>query len=85
MSFRADKALHPFIRWDTCVAYMLAGIISEQQLQDRLDTGESRVHLEVPADILALVLCGFLASEYTINGRQESNIRFFCLATSSNR
>jgi hypothetical protein len=44
---------------------MLAEIISEQQLQDRLDSGEAKVHLDVPADILALVLDGFLASEYT--------------------
>ena len=59
------KAEHPFIRWDTCVAYMLADIITEQQLRERLESGEAREHTPVPADILALVLDGFLASDYT--------------------
>ena len=59
------KAEHPFIRWDTCVAYMLAEVISEQQLRGRLESGEAKEHTPVPADIFALVLDGFLASDYT--------------------
>ena len=43
----------------------LADILTGQQLQARLDSGEARMHTPAPANILALVLYGFLAADYT--------------------
>ena len=40
---------HPFIKWDTCVAYALAEIITVEHLEARLSKGAARMDLPVSA------------------------------------
>lgn len=56
---------HPFLKWDTCVAYNLADIISCDQLEERISKGEARLHSPTTFKVLDLVRDGFLASDFT--------------------
>jgi hypothetical protein len=57
---------HPFIKWDTCVAYGLSELTSEEKLQQLVDGREARLHQsDVSAKLLELILDGFLASDFT--------------------
>ena len=56
---------HPFIRWDTCVAYALADLTSTEQLQDFLNRGLAELRGPLRRDLLELVVAGFSASPFT--------------------
>ena len=56
---------HPFIRWDTCVAYALADLTSSDKLQDVLDRGIAELRGPLRRDLLELVVSGFSASPFT--------------------
>jgi hypothetical protein len=59
------KDEHPFLKHDTCICYALAGITGEEKLQNFLDTGFAKLHRDIEASILAEILGGFSASDYT--------------------
>lgn len=61
------KAEHPFLKWDTCVAYSLAEISTTEKLQAYLDCGRARMHEDLPIALLRDFLDGFLGSDYTKN------------------
>jgi hypothetical protein len=54
-----------FIKWDTCVEYALAEITSDERLNDYLSCGLARMHRELDAALVTLVLDGFTASDRT--------------------
>jgi hypothetical protein len=56
---------HPFIRWDTCVAYALADLTSSEKLQDLLDRGIAERRGPLRRDLPDLVVPGFSASPFT--------------------
>ena len=58
---------HPFLKWDTCVAYALAQITTTTQLDEFLTTGEARMNTPATYKLQRLVLDGFLASDQTKN------------------
>lgn len=59
------KDEHPFLKHDTCVCYGLAEITGAEKLQNFLDTGFAKLHRDIEAAILAEILAGFSASDYT--------------------
>jgi hypothetical protein len=65
------KDEHPFIKWDTCILYSLAEITTTETLQTYLDCGNAKMHQDVPADMLRLILDGFVASDFTKNRVRE--------------
>lgn len=58
---------HPFLKWDTCLAYALAEVISVDALQRRLDEGSAEMNADLKPDLLKLVVSGFGASDFTKN------------------
>jgi hypothetical protein len=61
------RAEHPFLKWDTCMSYALAEIVTEDTLQAFLDCGSARMHVPASTAVLSLILDGFLASDFTKN------------------
>lgn len=61
------KAEHPFLKWDTCISYALAEIVTAQKLQTYLEQGRARMHAPATPAVLRLILDGFLASDFTKN------------------
>jgi hypothetical protein len=61
------KTDHPFLRWDTCIAYALADIVSADDLDAYCQRGRAKMHQDVTPEILRLILDGFSASELTKN------------------
>ena len=62
-----SKNEHPFIKWDSCILYRLAEIATIETPQGNLDGGSARMQQSVRADILELILDGFIASDFTKN------------------
>ena len=62
-----QKAEHPFLKWDTCVSYAQAEIMSVEKLQAHLQCGRARMHMDATPAVLQLVLGGFSASNFTKN------------------
>ena len=58
---------HPFLKWDTCVAYGLADILNETRLDRLIATGEARLDAPATFKVQRLILEGFLASDHTKN------------------
>jgi hypothetical protein len=58
-------AEHPFVKWDTCISYALAEVSNVDRLQEQLNCGRAKMHQDVSAPVLALILDGFTASDYT--------------------
>ena len=56
---------HPFIRWDTCVAYALAELTSSEQLEDLINRGTAQRQAPLRSDLLRLIVDGFLGSDFT--------------------
>ena len=61
------KAEHPFLKWDTCISYAQAEIMSVEKLQAHLQCGRARMHLDATPAVLQLVMRGFSASDFTKN------------------
>ncbi len=59
------KDEHPFLKHDTCVCYGLAEITGSEKLQAFMDTGLAKPHRDIEASILAEIVSGFTASDYT--------------------
>jgi hypothetical protein len=38
------KGEHPFLKWDTCISYAQAEIVTEKKLQAHLDYGRAKMH-----------------------------------------
>ena len=74
------KAEHPFLRWDTCVAYALAEIMSVDKLRNYIDCSTAKMHVRATEELLKLVLDGFSASAFTKN-----RVREFVLAHKASR
>lgn len=62
-----QKAEHPFLKWDTCISYAQAEIMSVEKLQAHLQCGRARMHMDATPAVLQLVLGGFSASNFTKN------------------
>jgi len=58
---------HPFLKWDTCISYGQAEIMSVEKLQAHLQGGRARMHAEATHVLLQLILGGFSASDFTKN------------------
>lgn len=58
-------AEHPFVKWDTCVYYAQAEILSCGQLQNHIDCGLAKMHKDLDKELLSLIVDGFIASNYT--------------------
>jgi hypothetical protein len=58
---------HPFVKWETCALYALAEVTSIDKLCEYIDCGLARMHYDVSNQLLALILDGFTASDYTKN------------------
>lgn len=69
VTFLRDE--HPFIKRDTCILYALAEINTTEKLQAHLKSGDAKMHQDVPAEMLALILDGFTASNRTKNRVRE--------------
>lgn len=39
------KAEHPFLKWDTCISYALAEIVTAEKLQTYLEQGRAKMHV----------------------------------------
>jgi hypothetical protein len=63
--FRAAE--HPFLKWDTCISYAQAEIMSVEKLQAHLQGGRARMHVDATQAVLQLILAGFSASDFTKN------------------
>jgi hypothetical protein len=61
------KHEHTFVKWDTSIAYALAEITTCDAIQDRLDCGLAKIHTDLDAAIVKLILDGFIASDFTKN------------------
>jgi hypothetical protein len=66
-----SKNEHPFIKWDSCILYGLAEITTIDALQGYLDCGSAKIQQSVRADILKLIVDGFIASDFTKNRVRE--------------
>ena len=73
------KTEHPFLRWDTCVAYALAEIVNADDLHAYCQSGRAKMHQDVAPAILRLILDGFSASDLTRN-RVRDFVRDYRLA-----
>lgn len=69
------RAEHAFIRHDTCILYALAEITTIDKLAANLKSGDAKMHQDVPAEMLKLILDGFTASD-----RTKARVREFVLA-----
>jgi hypothetical protein len=58
---------HPFLKWSTCVAYVLAEFLTIDELKRRLDAGQAKLRENLSSEVLALVRAGFRASLLTKN------------------
>jgi hypothetical protein len=74
------KAEHPFLKWDTCISYAQAEIISTEKLLAHLAYGRAKMHRDASPAVLKLVLEGFAASDFTKN-----RVRNFMLARKASR
>jgi hypothetical protein len=63
--FRAAE--HPFLKWDTCISYAQAEIMSVEKLETHLQCGRARMHKDATQAVLQLILAGFSASDFTKN------------------
>jgi len=63
--FRKDE--HPFLKHDTCACYSLAESVTSVKLQQYLDDGQAKLHLDLAAPLLSELLDGFVASDFTKN------------------
>jgi hypothetical protein len=61
------KTEHPFLKWDTCIIYVLAEIMSVDNLQAHRQCGRAKMHQDVTPEVLRLILDGFSASDLTKN------------------
>jgi len=59
-----SKNEHPFIKWDSCILYSLAEITTVETLQGYLSCGSAKMQQSVRADILKLIVDGFIASDF---------------------
>ena len=66
-----QKAEHPFLKWDTCISYAQAEIMSVEKLQAHLQCGRARMHQDATQAVLQLILRGFSASDFTKNRVRE--------------
>jgi hypothetical protein len=41
------KAEHPFLKWDTCISYAQAEIMSVEKLENDIQCGRARMHQDV--------------------------------------
>jgi|ERR1035437_535294 hypothetical protein len=62
-----QRAEHPFLKWDTCISYAQAEIISIEKLEEHLRCGRAKMHRDASPEILNLVFDGFSASDLTKN------------------
>jgi hypothetical protein len=62
-----QRAEHPFLRWDTCISYAQAEIMSIEKLQAHFQYGRAEMHRDASPAVLKLVLEGFSASDFTKN------------------
>jgi len=62
-----QRAEHPFLKWDTCISYAQAEIMSIEKLQAHVQCGRAKMHCDASPAILKLVLEGFSASDFTKN------------------
>ncbi len=63
--FRKDE--HQFLKHDTCVCYGLAEMTDSTKLQSFLDRKSARMYKDLAPTLLALLLDGFAASDFTKN------------------
>jgi hypothetical protein len=56
---------HPFLKWPTCVFYQQSDIMTVAQLEQLIASGNAKMRETMAADKTALILDGFLASEFT--------------------
>jgi hypothetical protein len=61
------KDEHPFLKWDTCISYAQAEIMSIEQLDGYIQCGLARLHKNATLELCQLVLDGFTASDATKN------------------
>jgi hypothetical protein len=61
------KDEHPFLKWDTCISYAQAEIMSVGQLEGYIRCGRARLHQNATPELFQLVLAGFNASGATKN------------------
>jgi hypothetical protein len=57
------KAEHPLLKWDTCISYALAEIVTAEKLQTYLEQGRAKNACSATPAVLRLILDGFLASD----------------------
>jgi hypothetical protein len=62
---------HPFLKWDTCISYGQAEIMSVEKLRAHLQGGRARMHVDATQAVLQLILGGFSASDFTKNRVRE--------------
>lgn len=77
-----QRTEHPFLKWDTCIAYALAGIVSADDLHAYCECGRAKMHQDITPEILRLVLDGFSASDLT-SKRVRDFVRDYRQATRS--
>jgi len=65
------KAEHPFLKWDTCISYAQAEIITGEQLEERLLCGRAKMHVDATPKVLKDIFDGFSASSFTKNRVRE--------------
>lgn len=59
------KGEHPFLKWDTCVAYALAEISDVDKLQAFVDSRLAKPHEDISPEVLEEIVAGFAASDFT--------------------
>jgi hypothetical protein len=70
------------VKWDTCVHYALAEISNLEKLTAYLNSGTAKMHQDIDAALLALILDGFTASDFT-KKRVRDFVRDYKLAARS--
>ncbi len=61
------KGEHPFIKWDTSVNYALADLVQVSKLEQYVNSGRAKLREDLPSNLVALLLDGFTASDFTKN------------------
>jgi hypothetical protein len=56
---------HPFLKWATCVAYAQSDLINTDRFKEILASGNAKMHANLSPQRTALILDGFLASDFT--------------------
>ena len=59
------KGDHPFLKWDTCIAYAMAEISHVDKLQGFIDARVAKPHADTSPGILEEIVAGFAASDFT--------------------